>query len=34
MLGRIAIEQLPALYSSQRQTLTQWLAGTAIVLER
>jgi hypothetical protein len=34
MLVRIAFEQLPALCSSRRQTLTQWLAGTAIVLER
>ena len=33
-LVHIAIEQLPALGSGSRQTLTQWLAGTADVLDR
>lgn len=33
MLARIATEQLPALGSGRRQTLTQWLAGTAVVLD-
>jgi hypothetical protein len=34
MLIRTAVEQLPALSSSSRQTLTQRLAGTADVLDR
>jgi hypothetical protein len=34
MLVRTAIEQLPALWSGRRQTLTQRLAGTTVVLDR
>jgi RDD family len=34
MLVRIAVEHLPALFSSSRQTLTQRLTGTADVLDR
>jgi hypothetical protein len=34
MLVRAAVEQLPALCSSKRQTLTRRLAGIAVVLDR
>jgi RDD family len=34
MLLRLAVEQLPALWSRRRQTLTERLAGTVVIRER
>lgn len=34
MLTRTAVEQLPALWSRRRQTLTERLAGTVVLLDR
>jgi hypothetical protein len=31
--GRVAVEQLPALWSRHRQTRTERLAGTVVVAE-
>jgi hypothetical protein len=34
ILTRVAIEHLPMLVTARRQTLTQWLTGTVVVLDR